>query len=147
MSGPPLQEFQILLISEKCLNLQCCNNRCFRETYLLHHQGDNKRRAGNNVSSKYQPKIALKKYYVPVLYNIMYTVFLRSTLRVLVTAHVVPCLLILVTLMMGRYVPSKRQVLQEPHGVTSQKTAFFIVTVLKTSNLYLLFSHYFFIHL
>jgi hypothetical protein len=29
----------------------------------------------------------------------------------------------------------KRQFLQEPHGVTSQKTAFFIVTAMKTSNL------------
>jgi hypothetical protein len=26
-------------------------------------------------------------------------------------------------------------VLQEPHGVTSQKTAFFVVTAVKTSNL------------
>jgi hypothetical protein len=30
---------------------------------------------------------------------------------------------------------SKRPFLQEPHGVTSQKTAFFIVTAVKTSNL------------
>jgi hypothetical protein len=29
----------------------------------------------------------------------------------------------------------KRQFLQEPHGVTSQKTPFFIVTAVKTSNL------------
>jgi hypothetical protein len=28
-----------------------------------------------------------------------------------------------------------REFLQEPHGVTSQKTAFFIVTSVKTSNL------------
>jgi hypothetical protein len=33
-----------------------------------------------------------------------------------------------------RYVPPKRQFLQEPHGVTSQKTPFFIVTAVKTSN-------------
>jgi hypothetical protein len=32
-------------------------------------------------------------------------------------------------------VPPKRQFLQEPHGVTSQKTPFFIVTAVKTSNL------------
>jgi hypothetical protein len=32
-------------------------------------------------------------------------------------------------------VPPKRLLLQEPHGVTSQKTAFFIVTTVKTSNL------------
>jgi hypothetical protein len=34
-----------------------------------------------------------------------------------------------------RYVPPKRRFLQEPHGVTSQKTTFFIVTAVKTSNL------------
>jgi hypothetical protein len=32
-------------------------------------------------------------------------------------------------------VPLKRRFLQEPHGVTSQKTPFFIVTAVKTSNL------------
>jgi hypothetical protein len=31
--------------------------------------------------------------------------------------------------------PPKRRLLQEPHGVTSQKTQFFIVTAVKTSNL------------
>jgi hypothetical protein len=30
---------------------------------------------------------------------------------------------------------SETPVLKEPHGVTSQKTAFFIVTAVKTSNL------------
>jgi hypothetical protein len=34
-----------------------------------------------------------------------------------------------------RYVPPKHRFLQESHGVTSQKTAFFIVTAVKTSNL------------
>jgi hypothetical protein len=34
-----------------------------------------------------------------------------------------------------RYVPPKRLFLQEPHGVTSQKTTFFIVSAAKTSNL------------
>jgi hypothetical protein len=34
-----------------------------------------------------------------------------------------------------RYVPPKRQFLQEPHSVTSQKTVFFTVTAVKTSNL------------
>jgi hypothetical protein len=33
------------------------------------------------------------------------------------------------------YIPPKRRFLQEPHGITSQKTAFFIVTAVKTSNL------------
>jgi hypothetical protein len=32
-------------------------------------------------------------------------------------------------------VPPKRRFLQEPHGVTSQKMTFFIVTAVKTSNL------------
>jgi hypothetical protein len=31
--------------------------------------------------------------------------------------------------------PPKRRFLQDPHDVTSQKTPFFIVTVVKTSNL------------
>jgi hypothetical protein len=31
--------------------------------------------------------------------------------------------------------PPKRRFLQEPHGVTSQMTPFFIVTAVKTSNL------------
>jgi hypothetical protein len=34
-----------------------------------------------------------------------------------------------------RYVPPKRLLLQEPHGVTSKKTPFFIVTAVKTSSL------------
>jgi hypothetical protein len=32
-------------------------------------------------------------------------------------------------------VPPKRRFSQEPHGVTTQKTPFFIVTAVKTSNL------------
>jgi hypothetical protein len=35
----------------------------------------------------------------------------------------------------SNYVPLKRRFLQEPYGVTSQKTPFFIVTAVKTSNL------------
>jgi hypothetical protein len=38
-----------------------------------------------------------------------------------------------------RYIPPKRRFLQEPHNVTSQKTPFFIVTAVKTSNLTYLF--------
>jgi hypothetical protein len=34
-----------------------------------------------------------------------------------------------------QYVPSKRQFLQESHGVGFQKTVFFIVSVVETSNL------------
>jgi hypothetical protein len=54
--------------------------------------------------------------------------------RLLVTVNV-PSSQILVTWWLARYVSLKRQFLQEPHGVTSQKTAFFIVTAVKTSNL------------
>jgi hypothetical protein len=42
---------------------------------------------------------------------------------------------ILVTLMKEAYVPPKRRFLQEPHGATSKKMSFFIVTAMKTSNL------------
>jgi hypothetical protein len=35
----------------------------------------------------------------------------------------------------GCQVPPKRRFLQEPHGVTTQKTPFFVVTAVKTSNL------------
>jgi hypothetical protein len=34
-----------------------------------------------------------------------------------------------------RYVPPKRRFIQDLHGATSQKTAFFIVTAVKISNL------------
>jgi hypothetical protein len=55
--------------------------------------------------------------------------------RLLVAASVVPSSPILVTLMKEAWVPPKRRFLQEPHGVTSQKTPLFIVTTVKTSNL------------
>jgi hypothetical protein len=57
--------------------------------------------------------------------------FLRSVRRLLVTANVP----ILVTLMMEAPRSSKSRFLQEPHGFTSQKTAFFILTAVRTSNL------------
>jgi hypothetical protein len=57
-----------------------------------------------------------------------------SVLRLVDTANVVPSSQILVTLMM-KYVPPKRRFLQEPHGVTSLKMVFFIITAVKTSNL------------
>jgi hypothetical protein len=47
----------------------------------------------------------------------------------------VPSSPILVTLMKEALSSPKRRFLQEPHGVTSQKTPFFIVTAVKTSNL------------
>jgi hypothetical protein len=56
----------------------------------------------------------------------------RSTLgsvrRLLVTPSVVPSSPILVTVMKGELSSSETSVLQEPHGVTSQKTPLFIVT-------------------
>jgi hypothetical protein len=55
--------------------------------------------------------------------------------RLLVTANVVPSSPILVTLMKEALRPPKRRFLQEPQGVTFQKTAFFIGTAVKTSNL------------
>jgi hypothetical protein len=62
------------------------------------------------------------------------TLFLRSVRRLLVTARVVSSSPILVTLMKEE-VPSKSRFLQEPHGVTSQKTVFFIAAVVITPNL------------
>jgi hypothetical protein len=63
------------------------------------------------------------------------TIAVTSLRRLLVTANVVPSSPILFTLMMPGYVPPKRRYLQEPHGVTSQKTPFFTVTAVKSSNL------------
>jgi hypothetical protein len=58
-----------------------------------------------------------------------------SVRRLLVTASVVPSSPILVILMMEALSSSETRLIQEPHGVTYQKTAFFIVTAVKTSNL------------
>jgi hypothetical protein len=55
-------------------------------------------------------------------------------LWLLVTAKVVPSSLILSTLIVV-ILPPKRRFLQDPQGVTCQKTLFFIVTAVKTSNL------------
>jgi hypothetical protein len=55
----------------------------------------------------------------------VYLVFLRSICQLLVAACVVPSSPIFVTLMKERQVPPKRRFLQEPHGVTTQKTPFF----------------------
>jgi hypothetical protein len=52
--------------------------------------------------------------------------YLRSVRRLLVTASVVPSSPILVTLMKEALSSSETLFLQEPHGVTSQKTPFFI---------------------
>jgi hypothetical protein len=62
-------------------------------------------------------------------------VFLRSVRRLVVTASVVPSSPILVILMKEALSSSETLVLKEPHDVTSQKTPFFIITAVKTSNL------------
>jgi hypothetical protein len=56
-------------------------------------------------------------------------------LLLLVTANFVSSSPVLVNLMMGALLFSGTWFVQEPHGVKSQKTPFFIVTALKTSNL------------
>jgi hypothetical protein len=58
-----------------------------------------------------------------------------SVRRVLVTANVFPTSPILVTLMMEALRSSIRRLLQTPHCVKFQKTAFFIVVAVKTTNL------------
>jgi hypothetical protein len=60
---------------------QCgsCKKRRFRGMYHLYHQGDKIQRAGNNVSNN----------------------FLRSVLRLLLTANVLPSSSIFLTLTMG----------------------------------------------
>jgi hypothetical protein len=70
----------------------------------------------------------------PVIAN-FYMAFLSSVFRLLVTDNVVPSSPILVTLMMEALGSLETSVLKEPHGVTSQKTAFVTVTAVKTSNL------------
>jgi hypothetical protein len=55
--------------------------------------------------------------------------------RLLVTASVVPSSQILVTLMKEALISSETRFLPEPHGITYQKTPFFIVAAVKTSNL------------
>jgi hypothetical protein len=62
------------------------------------------------------------------------TTLARSVHRLLVTASVVPSSLILVTMMKEALSSSETRLLQEPRGITSQKTPFFIVTAVKTSN-------------
>jgi hypothetical protein len=54
---------------------------------------------------------------------------LRWQLRLLVTANVVARSPILVSLWWRRNVPPKRRFLQEPSGITSQNTSFFILDV------------------
>jgi hypothetical protein len=62
------------------------------------------------------------------------TVYPRRVLRLLVTANVVPSSTIFVTLMMEVIHSSETSVLRRPRRATSHKTAFFIVTAVKSSN-------------
>jgi hypothetical protein len=62
------------------------------------------------------------------------TLAVTSNRRTLLRS-VVPSSPILVTLMKAALSSFETSVLQEPRGVTSQKTPFFIVTAVKTSNL------------
>jgi hypothetical protein len=55
----------------------------------------------------------------------------RARNRLLVTVNVVPSSPVLVTLMTEAILSSETPVFTEPHGVTSQKMAFFIVTAVK----------------
>jgi hypothetical protein len=86
-----------------------CKNPRFWGMYRLHYHGDNNRRAGNNVS-------------------------ISSAVCLLVTVNVVPRWPILVTFMMKAIIFSETSVLTKPHRVTSQKTVFYMVTVMNTSN-------------
>jgi hypothetical protein len=60
-------------------------------------------------------------------------VFLRSVRRLLARDSVVPSSPILVTLLKEALSSSETWVLQEPHGVTSQKTPFFIASLVLSS--------------
>jgi hypothetical protein len=70
------------------------------------------------------------------------SVVLRSLLQLLVTAYFVPSALSLSTLIVEEVCSSETRFLQESHGVTSKKTAFFIVTAVKTPNLTYIFNAY-----
>jgi hypothetical protein len=61
---------------------------------------------------------------------------LHSMLQLQITANVILSTPILLTLMMEAIRFSITSVLKEPHYVTSQKTTFFIVTVVRTKILH-----------
>jgi hypothetical protein len=56
-------------------------------------------------------------------------------LQLLATANIVPSSMVIFTLIMEVTCSSETPVLQEPRGVTSLTTVFFIVTAVKISNL------------
>jgi hypothetical protein len=76
-----------------------------------------------------------QRSYLCVLQSRRTTGSLRRVHRLLVTANVVPSSPILSPWWWRRYVPLKRQFLQEQHSLSSQKMEFFIVTAVKTTNL------------
>jgi hypothetical protein len=96
-----------------------CKNRRFGGTYRFHHQGDKNQRTRNLAVTRNEARceeISSQR------------VSLRLTAKFLVLRFLSPW-------WWKRYVPPKRRFLQDPHGVTSQKTQFFIVTAVNTSNL------------
>jgi hypothetical protein len=60
-------------------------------------------------------------------------VHFRTVLQLLFTPNVVPSSPIPVTLMIEAIRSPKRRFLQDPHGRTSQKSAFLIITAVKIS--------------
>jgi hypothetical protein len=60
---------------------------------------------------------------------------LRSVRRLLVTANVFPSSPVLVTLMMEALSSSATRFLQEPHGVTSQKTEYFVYGIVPCNTM------------
>jgi hypothetical protein len=133
-----------------------CKNQRFGGTYRPHHQGDNNRWSRNDVSGNSQPKHTAKKYYVwhaytytktnsvalspranytdwataayTYTYMVIYIVFLRSFLQLLVTANV-PSLPILVALMMTVILSSETLVLKKAtlRNFPEDKTFFIFV--------------------
>jgi hypothetical protein len=66
-----------------------------------------------------------KNRYFGEMYRLHQIVFLRSVRRLLVTVNDVPSSPIFSPWWLTLYVPPKCRFLQEPHGITSQKTKFF----------------------
>jgi hypothetical protein len=123
-----------------------------RGTYRLHHEGGETQRVRKNISSNKQltlwrmvssgllRRVALVRTDVSEEPGASFirvktigelgttqAATLRSVRRLLVAACVVPSSPILSPWWRRRQVPPKRRFLQEPHGVTTQKTPFFKV--------------------
>jgi hypothetical protein len=84
-----------------------CKNRCFGGTIRFHHEGE---------------KNAKKRRF-------------RNVFQLLVTDNLIYRTPNVFTLMREAIISTESRLLQQPHCVTFQKTAFFIVTAAKTSNL------------